>query len=178
MFLSVDFVLVCLTIVLTIIYYSRKLKKNYSLFEELKIPGPSPKWIFGNIQDFRDKRTDCVGHVMSRDPKQKMCSLKIGSIISAKKLLNPFDVFKLWRKQYGNIYGYFEGFRPSIVVNDPEMAKNILVKYFDKFHARPIHNPFSYYPDNHSLLNTSGSIWKQQRAIVAKAFNMASMEHL
>ncbi|XP_069103359.1 cytochrome P450 3A28-like isoform X2 [Argopecten irradians] len=86
------------------------------------------------------------------------------------------EVFTEFRKKYGNVYGFFEGFRPSIVVNDPEMTKEILVKHFDKFHVRPIYNPFTYYPDHLNLFLTSGSLWKHQRSIVASAFNRASME--
>lgn len=88
---------------------------------------------------------------------------------------NPLDVFKQWRQKYGNIFGFFEGFTPSLVVNCPEMAKQILVKHFDKFHERPLCNPFVYTPDESSLLNTSGVEWKRQRSIVATALNSVSM---
>ena len=33
---------------------------------------------------------------------------------------------------------FFEGFNPSIVITDPEIAKQVLVKHFDKFHIRPV----------------------------------------
>lgn len=91
---------------------------------------------------------------------------------------NPLDVFKQWRKIYGDVYGFFEGFCPSIVINSPEMAKQILVKHFDKFHVRPVCNPFVYTPDENSLLNTCGTEWKRQRSIVAAAFNSVSMKHM
>ncbi|XP_033725113.1 cytochrome P450 3A12-like [Pecten maximus] len=129
-------------VVLVLLY--RYLQKVYTVFERINLPGPKPKWIIGNLKEFKDR--------------------------------NPLEVFKEFRKKYGNIYGFFEGFRPSIVVNDPEMTKEILVKHFDKFDVRPVYNPFTYYPDHLNLFTTSGSLWKHQRAIVAAAFNRASME--
>ncbi|XP_060077359.1 cytochrome P450 3A12-like [Ylistrum balloti] len=129
-------------IVLVLLY--RYLQRIYSVFDKTNLPGPKPKWIIGNLKEFKDR--------------------------------NPLDVFKEFRKKYGNVYGFFEGFRPSIVVNDPEMTKEILVKHFDKFHVRPIYNPFTYYPDHLNLFTISGSLWKHQRAIVATAFNRTCME--
>lgn len=31
------------------------LKNTYSVFSELNVPGPTPKWVFGNIGEFKDK---------------------------------------------------------------------------------------------------------------------------
>lgn len=33
----------------------RYLKNTYSVFNELNVPGPTPKWVFGNIGEFKDK---------------------------------------------------------------------------------------------------------------------------
>ncbi|XP_021345680.1 cytochrome P450 3A28-like [Mizuhopecten yessoensis] len=132
-----------LVLVALVLLY-RYLQKLYSVFERINLPGPKPKWVIGNLKEFKDR--------------------------------NPLEVFKEFRKKYGKIYGFFEGFRPSIVVNDPEMTKEILVKHFDKFGVRPVYNPFTYYPDHLNLFTTSGSLWKQQRSIVATAFNKINME--
>lgn len=35
----------------------RYLKNTYSVFNELNVPGPTPKWVFGNIGEFKDKVT-------------------------------------------------------------------------------------------------------------------------
>lgn len=84
---------------------------------------------------------------------------------------DKLSIFKVWRKQFGDIYGYYEGFKPSLVICDPELSRLILVKYFDKFNIRPIYNPFLYYPDECSLLNVNGPEWKTQRTAVVAAFN-------
>lgn len=41
-----------------------------------------------------------------------------------------------------------------------------------------IYNPFVYYPDNLSLLNTSGEIWRKQRSVVASAFKSINTAHV
>jgi len=35
-------------------------------------------------------------------------------------------------------FRYYEGFKPSLVICDPELSRLILVKYFDKFNIRPV----------------------------------------
>ncbi|KAK3095663.1 hypothetical protein FSP39_017328 [Pinctada imbricata] len=138
--------LTAVLIVITTALLVRYLRNLYSIFERINLPGPKPKWVFGNIQDFRDK--------------------------------NPLDVFAAWRKKYGDVYGFFEGFRPSVVINDPEMARQVLVTHFDNFHVRPIYNPFVYYPDDRSLLNIFGEDWRQQRHVVSSVFNSASFKYM
>ncbi|VDI59667.1 Hypothetical predicted protein, partial [Mytilus galloprovincialis] len=49
------------------------MRKTYSVFETLKIPGPKPVWILGNIHEFKDE--------------------------------DKLSMFKVWRKQYGDVYG-------------------------------------------------------------------------
>ncbi|XP_061185431.1 cytochrome P450 3A28-like isoform X1 [Saccostrea echinata] len=144
-FLTFDPVLPTLFVIAVVLLYSY-LNNIYSVFNKLNIPGPKPKWIFGNLGDFKDKF--------------------------------PLEVFKELRLKFGDVFGFFEGFRPSIVISDPEIAKQVLVKHFDKFHVRPIYNPFVYYPDNLSLLNTYGDTWRRQRSVVASAFKSVNTAHV
>ncbi|CAF3989263.1 unnamed protein product, partial [Rotaria magnacalcarata] len=41
-----------------------------------------------------------------------------------------------WTAQYGNIYGYFEGHTPILVVSDPDILHEVFIKHFSKFHSR------------------------------------------
>lgn len=36
------------------------MRKTYSVFETLKIPGPKPVWILGNIHEFKDEVNETV----------------------------------------------------------------------------------------------------------------------
>ncbi|XP_050397722.1 cytochrome P450 3A18 [Patella vulgata] len=91
---------------------------------------------------------------------------------------SPLDVFKKWAGIYGNVYGYYEGFNPSMVVSDPDVIRHILVKDFDKFEDRPLCTPFVFYPMHLSLGVTKGELWKQQRHVVASGFSTLSIKQM
>ena len=40
--------------------------------------------------------------------------------------------------KYGHVWGYMEGLRPTIVVSDVEMMKEIYIKEFRKFYSRKV----------------------------------------
>ncbi|XP_060585049.1 cytochrome P450 3A4-like [Ruditapes philippinarum] len=84
---------------------------------------------------------------------------------------NVLDVFNNWKKKYGNVYGFYEGFRPGIVLNDADFARDILSRHFEKFHIRTSYRPFMYYPDNLRLIDIEGEHWKYQRAVLNKILN-------
>ncbi|ESO81948.1 hypothetical protein LOTGIDRAFT_170488 [Lottia gigantea] len=90
----------------------------------------------------------------------------------------PLDVFKAWRNVYGKVFGFYEGLRPSIVVCDPVLIQQILVKQFDKFQSRPLCTPFQNRYEELGILNTHGELWKQQRHVVATCFNTTSMNQM
>lgn len=81
---------------------------------------------------------------------------------------NVLHVFDEWKKTYGQVYGFYEGFRPGIVINDVDFAKDILSRHFEKFHMRTSYRPFIYYPDNLRLIEIDGEHWKSQRAVLNK----------
>jgi len=41
-----------------------------------------------------------------------------------------------WTRQFGSIYGLFEGTRPLYVVSDVEFLHEVLIKQFSSFHSR------------------------------------------
>ncbi len=41
-------------------------------------------------------------------------------------------------KKYGDIWGYMEGPRPTIVLSDAEMLKQVYIKEFSKIHSRKV----------------------------------------
>ncbi len=40
--------------------------------------------------------------------------------------------------QYGGVWGYYEGDKPTLVVGDVEAMQEILIKQFSKFHSRRV----------------------------------------
>jgi hypothetical protein len=45
-----------------------------------------------------------------------------------------------WTRQFGSIYGLFEGTRPLYVVSDVEFLHEVLIKQFSSFHSRRLPN--------------------------------------
>ena len=41
-------------------------------------------------------------------------------------------------EKYGHVWGYMEGVRPTIVLSDVEMMKQIYIKEFSKFYSRKV----------------------------------------
>ena len=73
------------------------------------------------------------------------------------------------RKKFGKLYGSFFGPRPMIVVGEPQMARDIMIKEFSSFTDR---NPFKvslrYLSD--SFLFKAKQEWKDGRSLVSPVF--------
>merc|ERR1719233_14427 len=72
------------------------------------------------------------------------------------------------------VFGYFMMGQPTLVINDEELAKRILIKDFDHFTDL---RPFGYDADNKDskivkcmLTNLKGEKWKKIRSIMTPVF--------
>lgn len=43
-----------------------------------------------------------------------------------------------YTEKYGKVWGYYEGDKPTIVLSDVDMMKEIYIKEFSKFHSRKV----------------------------------------
>ncbi|CAF1089703.1 unnamed protein product, partial [Rotaria sordida] len=113
----------------------------------LGIPGPPPRFFFGNFLDII---------------KTTRLSLKIQE----------------WTKQYGEIFGYFEGHTPILVISDPDILQDIFIKSFSNFHSR---REFAFdepYAKNAHLFITKGLRWKRQRSIMNPTFSSLKLKQM
>ena len=97
--------LLSLVAVLVLIYVY-KLRKIYRTFDEMGLPGPPPRFFFGNAIELFTHRQH-----------------------SAACLAD-------WTKVYGKVYGYFIGHTPVICVSDPAVLQEIFITKFSHFHSR------------------------------------------
>ncbi|CAF4984577.1 unnamed protein product, partial [Rotaria sp. Silwood1] len=82
-----------------------------------------------------------------------------------------------WTRQYGSIYGLFEGTRPLYVVSDVEFLQEVFIKQFSSFHSRRLPFILRKSTGNHvHLLGASGAKWYRQRQIINPAFTSAKLK--
>jgi len=84
-----------------------------------------------------------------------------------------------WTKQFGRIYGYFEGHTPVLVVSDPDILDKIFLKYFSKFHSRrqfPLEDRST--AKGVHLFSATGNEWRRQRSIINPTFSPLKIKRM
>jgi len=82
-----------------------------------------------------------------------------------------------WTKQYGSIYGLFEGSHPMYVVSDVDFLQEVYIKQFASFHSRRI--PFvmkQIFNQKVHLLAANGATWRRQRHVINPTFSTAKLK--
>lgn len=79
-----------------------------------------------------------------------------------------------WARQYGPVFGTYEGLQPTLTVGDPELIRQILVRDFDCFRNRRI-PPTSHEILDRSVFNVEDGDWKRIRTLVTPAFTTAKL---
>ena len=82
-----------------------------------------------------------------------------------------------WTRQFGSIYGLFEGTRPLYVVSDVEFLNEVFIKQFSLFHSRRL--PFIVQTSRGKkihLLGASGANWHRQRQVINPTFSSAKLK--
>ena len=71
-------------------------------------------------------------------------------------------------ENYGNIIGFYEIFKRGLIVNEPKLIKDILVKDFHVFTNRRYYNGGRVFDSG--LFLGRDQQWKRVRAVVSQAF--------
>lgn len=94
-----------------------------------------------------------------------------GNILEVYKK-SPAKAYREWIDTYGDVVGYFNGYRPVILVADLELLKEIQIKDFQDFTDRGLlfqaKRPPS--PHNKSLLQLTSTRWKEVRSVLTPSF--------
>lgn len=130
--------------------------KQYNEFKKQGIPYAKPSFPFG-----------------SRNA-QKVMSGKM-SFFDLERDLAESDEFKNVK-----IFGYFMTGQPTLVINDEDLAKQIMIKDFDHFADL---RPFGYKGSskenqlyNHMLTSLQGPEWKKVRALLNPCFTSSKLK--
>ena len=81
---------------------------------------------------------------------------------------------EIWSKQYGKIYGTYQGATPALVVSDPDFLQEVFVKQFQNFSARG-----QYFPGGEKFRNvfsSSGATWRRHRHVINPTFSAAKLK--
>lgn len=80
-----------------------------------------------------------------------------------------------WIREYGKVFGFYEGEVPKVVISDLDMIKECFVKQAHIFRDRmPL--LIEVEPINSSLLALQGNEWKRVRTILNPSFSVAKMK--
>lgn len=124
------------------------IKSRFQFFERLGFPYCKPSIPFGNL--------DKVGRT------EHMCEF----------LKREYENFK----DQGPAFGIFMMTQPTLVITDPELIKDILVKHFETFHE----HGFDVDPANDPLVEhlffIDGQPWKDLRAKLSPTFTSGRMK--
>lgn len=86
------------------------------------------------------------------------------------------EQLRRWTRQYGSIYGLFEGTRPMYVVSDVNFLYEVFVKQFSSFDGHSI--PFlmkEVRQHEVHMFGASGTTWRRQRSIINPTFSAAKL---
>ena len=119
-------------------------RKSFSFFRQLGIPGPDPHLIKGNGNEIRDRSRLAI------------------------------EVMDKWQNQFGDVYGYYVGLKPYVVVKDLDLVQQVLIKDFHNFVNRP-HMGIEIQPVINTLVGLRGQRWKHVRRIISPTFSKAKM---
>ncbi|KAE9553489.1 hypothetical protein FO519_003318 [Halicephalobus sp. NKZ332] len=86
-----------------------------------------------------------------------------------------------WSKKFPGYFGLLKGHNNVLVVSDPEMAMEVLVKKFEHFHGREMH-PMQDTPEENpervNIINARGLHWKRLRTISNPIFSVSNMKKI
>ncbi|CAI5664814.1 thromboxane-A synthase [Oreochromis niloticus] len=80
-------------------------------------------------------------------------------------------------KTYGKVCGYYLGRTPVVVVADPEMLRQVMVKDFSSFPNRRTF-VFAKKPVSDCLLQLKNERWKRVRSVLTPSFSAAKMKEM
>ena len=82
-----------------------------------------------------------------------------------------------WTRQFGSLYGIYEGTRPIYVVSDVDFLQEVLIKQFSSFHSRRS-NILNRALDTKGahLFSANADQWRRQRQVINPTFTALKMK--
>lgn len=148
MFFALSVIILFALIFLSIIYYY--CTSTFGIWKKLNVPFVRPVPLFGNYFNV------------------------------AFGIDHPVDVYKtIYNELTGHKYGgYFQMRTPYLMIRDPEMINNILIKDFPYFCNRGIYTDYSSNPMTNNLFFMNNPKWKIMRKKLSLAFTSNKLKQM
>lgn len=138
--------LLALVVVLLVVAFYF-VKRQYSYWEIVGIPNVKPKIPFGNLQSVARKQNS------------------FGTAI--------YDLYKQTEEPFIGIYMFF---RPTLLIRDAKLVKNILTRDFQHFPDRGVYCEPKSDPMSATLFALPGEAWKSLRTKLTPAFTSGKLK--
>ena len=113
-------------------------------------------------------------------PSPPIPSILFGHLKDLWSAKSYSEQLRQWTRQYGSIYGLFEGTRPVYVISDIKFIEEVFVRQFSRFYSRRITLANRILgKENFNVLSANiAQLWKKQRKILSPTFSAAKMKRL
>lgn len=90
----------------------------------------------------------------------------------------PYHIIRLYNSTSERFIGMYGLFRPILLVRDPELVQNIMIKDFGHFTDRGIYHNVNDDPLSGHLFSLPGERWKRLRAKLSPAFTSGKLKSM
>lgn len=141
-------ILIGVGVILLFFYYY--LTKNFNFWEKRNIPGPKPTPIFGNFKD-----------------------VALGKIHAADYVKDVYDAYP-----QEPVIGLFFRSSPVLLVKDPTILKDVLIKSFPSFADRGVKIHEDIDPLGQHLVFLEPKRWKPMRKKLTPVFSSGKLKEM
>ena len=103
--------------------------------------------------------------------------LFFGHCLTLWTAISPIRLIQNWTRQYGSIYGIFEGAQPVYVVSDVNFLQEVYIKQFSCFHSRRknfLNEGFKSMGAH--LFSANANQWRRQRHVINPTFTAMKLK--
>lgn len=105
-------------------------------------------------------------------------SFLYGSLIKVRRQELPLGLLlaEIYHKFQAKFVGIYLLFKPTILVRDAEMSRQIMTTAFESFHDRGIYVDEEYNPMSANLLTLKGKKWRELRSKLTPSFSSGKLK--
>ncbi|XP_076416761.1 cytochrome P450 3A13-like isoform X5 [Peromyscus maniculatus bairdii] len=98
-----------------------------------------------------------------------------GTMLNYRRGISIYDIE--CQKQYGDMWGLFNGLLPVLVITEPDMIKNVLVKeFYSIFTNRHLFGPLGFMKKG--ITTSENEEWKRIRSLLTPVFSSGKLKEM